>query len=195
MSSLLALSAYGGDALFRQDARYAREAGAASPPPAPPAEPSELDDPVARAFAEGFTQGLDQARAQAEAALEADVAARAGLTLALGRLDAEMVETLRQRLLDTVLALCEQTLVPYAHDADVLTQRVERAAAMFARADDERVIRLNPQDLKLVAKGLGADWKVVPDPQLARGSLRIETASGGVEDGPAEWRRSLTEAL
>ena len=36
---------------------------------------------------------------------------------------------------------------------------------------------------------------VEPDPALERGSLRFETASGGVEDGPAHWRRAIAEAI
>ena len=66
---------------------------------------------------------------------------------------------------------------------------------MLARADDDRVIRLHPDDMALVAPRLAPDWGVEPDPALERGSLRVETASGGVEDGPATWRRAIAEAL
>ncbi len=93
------------------------------------------------------------------------------------------------------MALCEATLVPFALDPDALVQRVERALAMLARADDERVIRLNPDDLALVSPRLSDGWKVVPDPALDRGALRIEAQSGGIEDGPAQWRRALAEAF
>lgn len=199
MSSLLALTGREADAGFRQDERFARTESlppARTPAPAPPPqEEPEADDPVSSAFAEGFALGAEQARAEILAVQTSDEAARQGLAIALGRMEADMAETLRQRLLDTVMALCEQTLVPYAHDADVLARRIERAAAMFARADDERVIRLHPEDLKLVVPGLGGDWTIVPDPTLSRGALRVETTSGGVEDGPAEWRRSLAEAF
>jgi flagellar assembly protein FliH len=30
---------------------------------------------------------------------------------------------------------------------------------------------------------------------LERGALRVETTGGGVEDGPAQWRAALNEAL
>jgi len=199
MSSLTALAGREADAGFRQDERFARSEGSRPPRTAasapPPQEESQADDPVSTAFAEGFALGAEQARAELLAAQAADEDAREGLAVALGRMEANMAETLRQRLLDTVMALCEQTLVPYAHDPQVLASRIERAAAMFSRADDERVIRLHPEDLKLVVPGLGGDWAIVPDATLTRGSLRVETASGGVEDGPAEWRRSLAEAF
>ena len=69
------------------------------------------------------------------------------------------------------------------------------AVAMLARADDDRMIRLNPDDLALVGPRLSAEWQVQPDPALPRGSLRVETASCGVEDGPDQWRRAIAEAL
>jgi len=93
------------------------------------------------------------------------------------------------------MALCEATLVPYALDEKVLARRIERAVAMFSRAEDERVIRLNPEDLALLTDHLREEWTVLPDPALERGALRVETQSGGVEDGPAQWRRALAEAF
>ncbi len=192
MSSLLALTG-GGAAGFRQDARFARPPRAGDNPPAP--EPAEAADPVAAAWAEGYAHGTREARAEAEAALAAQADAHAALDLSFARLDAELAETLRQRLQDTVMALCEATLVPFALDPAVLAKRTERAVAMLARADDERVIRLHPADLALVAPRLPADWTLSPDPALERGALRVETQSGGVEDGPAQWRRALAEAF
>jgi len=193
MSSLAALT--GGDSGpggFRSDARFALPVRSAAP--AVP-EPVQVEDPVALAWAEGYARGLEDAREEAAEAAAAQAEARAALDLSLTRLDAEQAESLRQRLQDTVLALCEQTLVPYALDTEALARRVERAVAMFARAEDERVIRLHPDDLPLVADRLAADWTVTPDPTLERGALRVESQSGGVEDGPAQWRRALTEAF
>jgi flagellar assembly protein FliH len=74
-------------------------------------------------------------------------------------------------------------------------RRIERAVALFARTEDERVIRLHPDDIALLAPRFTADWQVVPDAALERGSLRVETASGGIEDGPELWRRAIAEAL
>jgi len=192
-SSIAALLGHGPDpGGFRSDRRFALPAPAAGlPEPAP----IQVEDPVALAWAEGYAKGIDDARAAAEADHAAETTARAALDLAFARLDADMAETLRQRLQDTVMALCEQTLVPYAIDEQALAARVERAVAMFSRAEDERVIRLHPEDLKLVADRLAADWTVVPDSALDRGALRVESQSGGVEDGPAQWRRALAEAF
>jgi len=198
MSSLLALtgalSRNDSGPAFRSDARFAVPAVAANAAPPEPT-PTVIEDPVALAWAEGYARGLNDARLEAAEAQALAAEAHAALTLSLTRLDAELAESLRQRLQDTVMALCEQTLVPYALDAEALAARVERAVAMFARAEDERVIRLHPEDLVLVSERLSAEWTVVPDPTLTRGSLRVESQSGGVEDGPAQWRRALAEAF
>ncbi len=194
MSSFLALTgADSGVAGFHRDARFTL--------PAPGGDtgfgsaPAKRADPVAVAWAEGYGTGADDARAAADAAIAAAAAACAALDLSFARIDGEMAELLRERLQDTVMALCEATLVPFALDSDALAQRVERAVAMLARADDERVIRLNADDFALISPRLPKDWKVLPDPALERGALRVETQSGGVEDGPAQWRRALAEAF
>ena len=102
---------------------------------------------------------------------------------------------MRQRLTETVAALCEATLAPLALNRPLLAERVRRAITLFSRADDERVIRLNPDDLEAVRPLLPADWAFAADPALAPGALRVETASGGAEDGPDQWRRAIAEAL
>lgn len=188
MSSLSALSGITQSG-FARDMRFASgEALAVVPGETPP-------DPVALAFAEGLAAGAAQAYAEAEAAERAAAEARARLTFSFARLDADLAEQLRDKLHETVIALCEATLQPLALDAGALARRVETAVGMFVRADDERVIRLHPDDLTLVAGQLPADWTFVPDPALERGALRVETANGGMEDGPAQWRIAITEAL
>lgn len=185
MSSLpFAALAEGGG--FVADARFA---AALAPPPSDPA------DPVDQAWHEGFAAGQAEATAAALAREEADSAARARLELGFVRLDTEQTERLRRLLAETVAALCEASLAPLALDADLLARRASAAAAMLARADDARVLRLHPDDLALIAAQLPADLPVSPDPALERGALRIDGAQGGVEDGPDHWRRAIAEAL
>lgn len=180
---------------FTADSRFVARDDAPVPDAEPAAPPEPAEDPLARAFADGFEAGMAEAQAAAEAAaIEAD-AQRAKFALSFERLNAELAESLRQKLHETVIALCEDTLRPLALDHAALAARVERAVAMFSRADDERVIRLNPEDLDLVAALLPAEWTFLPDPALDRGALRVETATGGAEDGPDQWRRDIAEAL
>lgn len=184
MSSLpfAALAERGG---FRSDPRFV-SAPAAAPPP---------EDPLAQAWAEGYAAGVGEAEAAGQVSADRDAAARSKIGLALARLDADLVEHLRQRLLITVESLCEAAFAPFALDKAALTARVTKAAAMLARADDDKVLRLHPDDLKLIGMQLPEGLEVHEDPALERGSLRIETASGGVEDGPVQWRRAIAEAL
>lgn len=184
----------GGGGTFAQDRRFARhgplhsgdhgdDGGGAAP------------DPLAAAWEQGYAAGAAEARATAAVEAASADAARHRIESALARLDADALDQFRQRLRATVLALCEAVLADAARDPATLARRVEAAAAMFARAADERVIRLNPEDLALIHARLPEDWHCEPDPTVERGALRVESAQGGVEDGPAQWRRALEEAL
>jgi flagellar assembly protein FliH len=194
----------GGPGGFRADHRFGPAAAEAPPPPEPEPEPlshaepepePEPEDPLAIAFAEGYATGAADARAQAEAAAQALAAAHEALGLSFARLEGQLEDELRLRLRDTVAALCEAAIAPIALDEEALMRRIERAVSMLSRADDDRVIRLHPDDLELVSPRLRAEWQVQPDPALERGALRVETSTGGVEDGPSQWRRAIAEAL
>jgi flagellar assembly protein FliH len=175
---------------FRPHPRY----GAAATLTAQAAQ-TDMPDPLDVARAEGHAQGYALGRAEAEEQADAMLAAHGRLSLAFERLDQEMEEQLRLALRDTVALLCEGVLAPLALDEQALIARIDKAVGMLARSYDERVIRLNPQDLALLSGRLRADWQVVPDAALPRGTLRVESSEGGVEDGPATWRRAIAEAL
>lgn len=177
---------------FREDRRFLRES-VPEPAPPPPEEPEE--DPETRAFAAGYAQGAADAEAALREALTQQDALRTKIELAFGRLDADLVRELEARLRDTVLALCAPLLGEYAANEEALAARVKVAAGMLARAADERVIRLHPEDLALLGQRLPEDWHFEPDPALERGALRIEGTAGGVEDGPGTWTRALSDAL
>jgi flagellar assembly protein FliH len=179
---------------FMGDPRFASKRTA--PPPPPPTE-TRVDepDPIVTKHAAGYDQGIAEARAEAEATRAVREEAWAALTVAAARLDAEQTRALADRLRETVMALCETALADAALDPGALVGRVESAAAMLSRADDDRVIRLHPDDLDLVRPRLPGDWTLAPDPLLPRGALRIEGRYGGVEDGPEQWHAALVEAL
>ena len=182
---------------FLGDVRFA----ARRPAPPPPASEAltgplpDAPDPILAAHAAGYDQGIAEARAEDEAIRAEREDAWDALTVAAARLDAEQTRALADRLRETVIGLCETTLAGAALDRATLVRRVEAAAALLARADDDRVIRLHPDDLELVRPRLPGDWVFAPDPLLQRGSLRIEGRHGGVEDGPEQWHTALVEAL
>lgn len=190
--SSLPLMRTGKPAGFARDARFAGLFGERSEKPAEPApKPDPLTEAYERGYREGAAMAADEAR---RIEMERD-AARVEIELAFGRLDEEEAARLSERLRQTVLALCESAILPLALDTDGLAARVQRAVSMLQRAQDARVVRLHPDDLALVANLLPASLKVEPDPSVERGGLRIETADGGIEDGPGHWRRYLAEAF
>ena len=187
--SRIAYADLGRPGAFTPSVRYAR----ASAPP-PPTQPVETD-PVADAYASGYRDGQAAARAEAEEAMQRERHERAMIELAFARFDADSALALRENLRATVMALCEDAILPFALDRDGLTRRIETAAAMFQRRHDERTILLHPDDLELVKDNVSEGLDLKPDPTVERGGLRVETEDGGVEDGPEQWRRAIEEAL
>jgi flagellar assembly protein FliH len=186
--SSLPLALLGDEGGFRPDPRF-------DPAPLPqPAGPDPVD-PVVAAWNEGHAAGRADALEAAQTVAAQNQAAVQAIELSLARLDEALAESLRDRLHATIAALCEAMLAPFAIDREALATRVSRAAALLARADDDKILRLHPDDLSLIRDRLPEGLDVMADPALERGAVRIETASGGVEDGPAHWRRAIAEAL
>jgi len=152
-------------------------------------------DPVAEAHARGYEEGRDAAIREMAAIRAEEDAARAAITLAFARFDEDSAQALRERLQETVIALCEDAVLPLALDTEGLARRVEAAAALLQRKTDERVIRIHPTDLALVQPLVDPALTLLPDPSIERGGLRIDTEDGGVEDGPGQWRQAIAEAL
>lgn len=155
----------------------------------------EQADLLHQAWDEGYAAGLAEARAEAELRAAEQAEALGRLQANLGQIDAEMQERLRERLLAVVTALCEASLAPLALDADALRRRVEKACAMLAAAEGDKVLRLHPEDVILIEKYVPQAYVIKEDESLERGSLVIEADHGGIEDGPEVWRRAVAEAL
>ena len=183
--SLLALSPVRGFAADRRFSTGIEAAGLLEP----------QVDPLEQAFARGHAEGCAQALVIADQRAAEAEAARDRIEFALARIDETSAVELREKLRQTVLALCEEAVAPLAIDPDGLCRRVERAVAMLQRKQDARLLRLHPDDLALVEQRLPAGLAFEPDPSLERGALRIDTPDGGVEDGPKQWRAILAEAF
>lgn len=180
-----------GNSRFSRDPRFSPVAG--QTPGNAGAEPEH--DPVAEAYRRGRIEGRAEAEAIAEERERERCARLEAIELAFARFDAASAADLRERLRQTVHSLCEEAVLPLALDGDGLAARIEKATSMLQRAQDERRVLLNPEDLALVEGRLPADLVVLPDPSVERGALRIETEDGGIEDGPSQWRRILAEAF
>ena len=183
--SRIAYAALGRPGSFARDGRYAK--------PQVPDEPVETEDVAEKAYRAGYAAGQLSARADFAAQLTAERAASSAIELAFARFDAESERQLRDSMLATVHALCEEAVLPLALDSEGLARRVEAAAAMLQRKHDQRIVHIHPEDLELVKASVPASLELVADGSVERGGLRVETADGGVEDGPQQWRRALAE--
>jgi flagellar assembly protein FliH len=185
--SRIAYAALGKRGSFARNGRYTTPTVEDLPAPV------EAEDAAEKAYRAGYEDGQVSARADFEAQLKAERAERSAIELAFARFDADSARALRDRMLATVRALCEEAVLPLALDAEGLARRVEAAAAMLQRKQDQRIIHIHPDDLELVRDNLSQNLELVPDGSVERGGLRVETDDGGVEDGPQQWRRALAE--
>lgn len=180
----VALAEIGGRGSFVANSRYLL----------PDAE-RPASDPVAEAFEAGYAEGAAQARASEHDREATENTERRAIELAFARFDSDSAALLQDRLTDAVVAICQRMAGEIALDPDRLAARVEAASAMLRRRHDERLVRLHPDDMVLIAGRIPTGLRIEPDPSLGRGQLRVETADGGVEDGPEQWRAALAEAL
>lgn len=187
--SRIAYASLGKRGEFSRDPRYADISPIAA------AQAIDQEDTSEKAYRAGFSDGQASARADFDAAIATERKERAAIELAFARFDAESERMLRDRLLSTVQVLCEEAVLPFALDKSGIARRVEMAAAMLQRQHDERKIHIHPADLELVRDHVPADLELIADSTIERGGLRIETIDGGVEDGPTQWRRTLSELL
>ena len=158
----------------------AGQGGAANDDPAAPT----FEDEIARVEAEAFALGFESGREAAEQELGAEREAIAALALSLEALRPLPPQQLALLLAETVDRLVRQLVGEVGVDPVLLLSRARAAAAVLSGEAAAARMRLNPEDVPLLA-GAGLPVAVEPDPALGRGAIRIETATGWIEDGPA----------
>ncbi len=162
--------------------------GAASPIE-PSADSASHDvDAIAQARAEGEAVG----RTAAQTEFDAKLAEVESTVLQIEQAFADQMAAL---LNETVIALCEKTLAPLAMDKDILLQRCQNAAAAIESDLSHAQLALHPDDCAAVEPVLGDTLSLMPDPQLARGNIRLTTPSTAIFDGPDQWSASIRRAI
>lgn len=156
-----------------------------------PGEP----DAIEAALADAYARGARETRAAMAAEQDADAAARGQLALAFARLDAEAALALRQILAQAVASLCEQVIEPARIDHAALASRCGALAAQLGERAAACALHLHPDDVPLLAASTAESWAIRTDPDLPRGTLRLEGPDGVLSDGPEDWRRLIAEAL
>ncbi|MET0370769.1 MAG: FliH/SctL family protein [Sphingobium sp.] len=151
------------------------------------------DDPLEEARIEAFTMGFDEGNRVATEAAAADQAAATRLAEALEMLAPAPSGMLSTLLSATVVRLVEQIVGEVEIDIERLLQRCDTVAAFIESDDSKGALFLHPQDMPLL-EGHEVGVRLVPDPSMHRGCVRLETADGWVEDGP-DVRLSRLRAL
>lgn len=186
------LALVGTGAAFREALPF----GEPEPEPEPePVPETPAPDPRAEAVRAAFARGKAAGRAEAAAEAEDRAARHRALRLTFHTLDEAALGVLAEDLAATVMTLTEGLLGVAAVDRTGLIARCEAAARRIGGAAESLALHLHPDDIALIGPEGLAGWRIVPDPALSRGALRIESPEGAVSDGPEEWRRAIAAAL
>ncbi len=130
--------------------------------------------------------------AQGNAARDQALLASLAAALATDRLDRDRVAT---QLRQTVLLLVGKLVGEIGISPDLLAGRIESATELLADSAEAALLRLHPDDVALIEGTLPKSIFAAGDPNVARGSFVLESASTIVEDGPAMWLDQLASAI
>lgn len=155
----------------------------------PAAEEPSVEQLTSEAFAQGFDEGVRVARAE----VEADRAAHLRLALALEQLQPQSSGALSALLSTAVLRLVRQIAGEVEVDADLLEKRCLAIAECVEAEIGQPALFLHPDDIELM-RSKNLPVRLLPDEEMLRGSVRLETSEGWVEDGP-EIRLSRLQSL
>lgn len=168
---------------------------AAEPASAAAVEPEEAIETEAPAIdADLLAQAFEEGRRSAEIEHAADKAALAALAGALEALRPEPPAALAALLAETVQRLVRDIAGSVAVDPDRLVALAGGAAALLTDELAPSMLFVHPDDLHLLASA-SLPVGLAGDPALARGSVRLECATGWIEDGPAVRLERLGLAL
>ena len=140
-------------------------------------------DPIEQARADAFAQGFDAgARVTAES-LNVEHEARVKLAHAIEQLAPAHNGALSSMLSAAVMRLVTQIVGEVSVDAELLRKRAEIVAGFIEAEQGRNSLRVHPDDVALL-QGCELGVAIVPDNSLGRGSIRLDTSDGWIEDGP-----------
>lgn len=178
---------------------YAMEQGSRAWNVTHPAEPThdesvaEAVDPIEQAAQEAFLQGFQEGERLTREAAERDNDARAELAAAVIQLAQAGEGELARLLSQAVIRLVAQIIGEVPIDPEILKARCDAVAACIDGDEARAVLEVNPEDLPLLAMEQMA-VTLAANPDLPRGSVRLATSDGWVEDGP-DVRLARLQAL
>jgi flagellar assembly protein FliH len=152
---------------------------------------------MAQGLAAGHAEGMAQGREQAQSELERLRSIADTFAQAVGNAD----ETIASDVLDLALHLARNMVrTAFEVKPELIIPVVREAIEYLPSLQQPALLMLNPADINIVRAGIGEEldkggWRVVPDPQVARGGCRIDTASNQIDAQAAtRWQR-LSHAL
>lgn len=141
-----------------------------------------------------YARGLADGQNMAAAAFALERAALQNLVASAEALQPSTGPELSMLIRETVVRLVSQIADRIVIDSEYLDERIERAIAIMAEADEARQIMLHPEDATLIGSTVNG-LAVRSDPDLSRGTVRIECSQGWIEHGIALGLECLRECL
>jgi len=163
---------------------------AASHPDHDPIRIHDAADLQAAAFAQGFEEG----RRAVEEMVAEERTAIVQLAASLEVLKPQPSQALAMLLSETVERLVRQIMGTVEIDRDTLLDRAQKAAELIGEEAGPMRMRLHPDDLELLSNA-SIDTPLLADNSLLRGTIRLETDEGWIEDGPEARLERLRAAL
>jgi len=156
-----------------------------------------LEEGQAAGYAAGHAEALEQGRIDAAGEIESLRAVASSFSSALAGAD----DAIASDVLDLALHLA-RSMVRTAFEVrpELIIPIVREAIEYLPVLQQPAVLALNPDDIEIVRAGLGDEidkggWRVVADPQVARGGCKVDTASNQIDaTAQARWTR-LSHAL
>jgi flagellar assembly protein FliH len=175
-------SLYGDDGAAR--AWNVTQPGHASRPAAPaPDSAKEQQDPIEAAAREAFLQGFREGERIAREAAEDNNQARLALAESIQHIALAGEGALAAMLSQAVVRLVGQIMGEVTVDEALLKARCAAVAACMDGEESRAVLEVNPQDMAVLEEeAFGV--ALAANPALARGSVRLATSDGWIEDGP-----------
>lgn len=161
---------------------------------APSLEPVGASAPATKISDEAYADGFAAGRREAELAFTQERNRYRELVAAAECMRAEPTDELSRLIASAVEMLVRQTVGEAHIDGDLLVARAKRAAAVIGEASGPSVIYVHPEDVRLL-HGAELGLTIAMDDKLSRGSLRIESVCGSVEDGITTHLAALSEQI
>ena len=152
-------------------------------------------------YADGVEQGIEQGLQQgrAEAAQEAE--RLAAIATSFGQAVVDANDTISQDVLELALHLAKNMVrTAFEVKPELILSVVREAVDYLPSLQQPALLMLHPEDALIVRASMGHElektgWRIVDDPQLARGGCRVDTASNQIDAQIASRWQRLAQAL